>query len=216
MTYYAYRQCDGNVSSLVILQPMLAFPNMVLGDVVMFNNGGKYNCWELINNSGTLSQYLGQYLNTYNSLTNYFTEIADVIPAGESACKKCIEKATILSTPKLVRCKLEFSYRNDCIANNSGKVYLNSALIYEWIEGSPIVSYNQSISINSGDIITISTIIDTNSTFVRTIINNNSLGDVIDTTVSVSNSESPYNYSYKLYCGKTENVLKLENICKIN
>jgi uncharacterized protein (TIGR02145 family) len=214
-TYYAYRECKKGSKSLVILQPMLAFPNMILGDVVLFDDEKKYSCWELINNSGTLSQYLGQYQNTYNSSTNYFTNIVNVTPAGATACEKCIEKVTLLTTTPLVRCKLDFLYRNNCVAANSGKVYLNSNLIYQWNQNGPIVSYNESIVIYSGDRISISTIIDTDNFFVQTIGTNDVDGIDINTTASVDNSMSPYNYSYKLYCGPTPNVLILENTCEI-
>jgi hypothetical protein len=211
--YYAYKECGGDSKSLVILQPMLASPNMILGDVVLFKDETKFSCWELINNLGTLSQYLGQYENTYNSSTNFFTQIVSVTSAVEGGCNKCLQKKDLLSAPTIVNCYLDFSYINNCVAANSGKVYLNSNLIYQWNQNGPITLYNQTIGFTSGDRILISTIIEQNSSFVQTIGTNDYNGVYSNSTDSVHNSMSPYNYSYKIYCGSSQNVLILENTC---
>lgn len=212
--YYAYRECNGDGESTVILQPMLALPDMVIGDTVLFMDiEGYYSCWELINNTGTLSQYLGLYLNTYNSETNYFTEVDGNI----YDCEICVENALGLNNPTPSECTLNFSFINYSVDDGYGSIYLNGNLIYQWFANSPLVNYSDIINVVDGDVITIDEFVggslvdgfatSTNGTIYQTI---NTYG--IDGNPIILNNtitSEYYYYNYVIRCGDTPNTLDI-------
>ena len=211
--YYAYRECGGDEKSLVILQPILVLPGMVLGDTILFNSGGVYTCWELIGNTLTLQQYQGLYVNTYNLVTNYFTNVSGEI---YKKCTECQSAADLLNHPVRKNCSLDFTYQNTCLNHGSGTVSINGNVIYEW--NGYIGSYNSNtdspITVNDGDEITIKGfLIDTRNILVIDITTNNISGDIVSEYEEVYGSQNDYQYSYVVYCGENRNVLSLTNIC---
>jgi hypothetical protein len=214
-TYYAYRQCGGNRDSLVILQSVLAINGMVLGDTILFTDGKENKaCWELINNTSTLNQYLGMYLNTYDSgNVNFFTNIDGEI----YDCEKCLD--TIKTNPIALKCPLDFKFSNRCRVEGNGKVLLGTTsgtvVLYSWV-GNVITTYSEVYSVNHGDTIIIMVdYIGQDNYLVMDIQTNDGLGEAL---TPVSNTiygvVQDYQYSYKVGCGKARNTLVLTNNCK--
>jgi hypothetical protein len=216
-TYYAYRQCGGVKESLVILQSVLAINGMVLGDTILFTDGKENKaCWELIGNTSTLNQYLGMYVNTYDSGTvNFFTNIDGEI----YDCEKCLDTIKSLTNPIGLKCPLDFKFSNRCRVEGNGKVLLGTALgtvvLYSWA-GNVITTYSEVYSVNHGDTITIMVdYIGQDNYLVMDIQSNDDLGEALN---PVSNTiygiVQDYQYSYKVGCGKARNTLVLRNNCK--
>ena len=213
-TYYAYRECSGNEKLPIVLQPMLAIEGMVLGDTILFtDNRGSMTCWELFENSGTLQQYQGLYSNTFNSETNYFTSINGEI----YNCEKCLEVVKSLNNPVSVnKCPLDFKFINRCrVEGGNGSVLLNNVVLYSWV-GNLITTYGDVYSVNHGDTITIKVdYIGQNNNLVINIQTNDGLGEslapISNTIVGVVHN---YEYFYKVGCGKAQNTLIINNICK--
>ena len=204
-TYYAYRECGGDKYSLVILQPMLAMNEMVLGQTILFNDRGKDTCWELIGDTLTLDQYQGIYTNTFNSETNYFTNN----DGNLYDCEKCID--TIKSIGVDIKCKLDFVHSNRCKGKGIGKVYINGIGIYSWNNGL-LTNYNTSFDITNGDIITIVvTEIEQGYSLTQDIRTYDGEGNPNNTTDIINGPTTSYEYSYKVGCGKENNVLSLIN-----
>jgi len=211
--YYAYRECGGDDKSLVILQPILALPGMVLNDTILFNSGGVHTCWELIGNTLTLQQYQGLYVNTYTSVTNYFTDVSGDI---YKKCTECQIAADLLNNPVHNNCSLDFTYQNTCLNGGSGTVSINDNVIYEW--NGYIGTYNSNtdspITVNDGDVITVNGfLIDTRNILVMTIESNDISGNSVSGYEEIYGLQTDYQYSYVVYCGGNPNVLNLTNIC---
>jgi hypothetical protein len=211
--YYAYRECGGDDKSLVILQPILALPGMVLNDTILFNSGGVHTCWELIGNTLTLQQYQGLYVNTYTSVTNYFTDVSGDI---YKKCAECQRAADLLNNPVHNNCSLDFTYQNTCLNGGSGTVSINDNVIYEW--NGYIGTYNSNtdspITVNDGDVITVNGfLIDTRNILVMTIETNDISGNSVSGYEEIYGLQTDYQYSYVVYCGGNPNVLNLTNIC---
>ena len=207
-TYYAYRECGGDKYSLVILQPMLAMNEMVLGQTILFNDRGKDTCWELIGDTLTLDQYQGIYTNTFNSETNYFTNN----DGNLYDCEKCID--TIKSIGVDTKCKLDFVHSNRCKGKGKGKVFINGIGVYSWNNGL-LTNYNTSFDITNGDTVTIVvTEIEEGYSLTQDIRTYDGEGNPNNTTDIINGPTTSYEYSYKVGCGKENNVLSLINNCK--
>jgi hypothetical protein len=215
-TYYAYRQCGGVKESLVILQSVLAINGMVLGDTILFTDGKENKaCWELIGNTSTLNQYLGMYVNTYDSGTvNYFTSIDGEI----YDCEKCLDTIKSLTLVDVKECKLDFKFSNKCRGEGQGKVLLNNVngttVIYSW-DNNLITTYSQSYNVGQGDTITIlMNFIGENYSLIQDIKTYNGLGEPVVLNDTINGITNDYSYSYKVGCGKENNTLSLSHICK--
>ena len=210
-TYYAYRECGGNEKSLVVLQPMLAIEGMMLNETILFT-GEKDNktCWELIENSGTLTQYQSNYVNTYNSLDNYFTNIDGNI----YSCDDCLKQVKSLSNPvEVKRCPLDFKFSNRCRVEGNGSVLLNNVVLYSWV-GNVITTYGDVYSVNDGDTIIIKVdYIGQNNYLAMDIVTNAETGSVTINETIYGVVEN-YQYVYKVGCGNAQNTLVLTNKCK--
>jgi len=151
--YYVYSQCNTQpINSTVIIQPTLAIPDNVVGDVIL--NLTNNTCWTLINISSNLSQLINTYGGTTYS-NNYFAEVSGTIFSGQTGCNDCIAS---ISVPSQLTCPNPINLRNwsNCAdSDTSGTISINGVVAYSFTPTFNASDFIDTLPTHNGDIVTI-------------------------------------------------------------
>lgn len=146
ITYYVYQRCGTTPSPFnnVIIQPIYAIPNNVVGDVILDLNDN--TCWELIDVSIlSISQLQNIYqYNTYFS-TNYFTLIYGTIFNNLNPCEDCYKYVEAIPEPNSDKYVLvgPFNTQSEaCVAGNQTGSVLGTVTLTNGIQVNSQVYYN--------------------------------------------------------------------------
>ena len=210
--YYVYSGCvtAGSPITNTIIQPVIALPGMVIGNVIL--DTVNVICWELIDISFNLSQLQNLYPNNYTSSTNHIVENSGeifVTNGDVSACSECEKIRETLTPVPPESCVLTVNRTsfNRCRFNNfSGKVYINGVEVYSFT--TPPSSDNVSLfPVNTGDAITVEMTVP-NVVGVEGSFN---IDDIDENGAPFQYSSPIFNnqticYTYRTYCGGKTSV----------
>jgi uncharacterized protein (TIGR02145 family) len=151
--YYVYSQCNTQpINSTVIIQPTLAIPDNVVGDVIL--NLTNNTCWTLLQTSYDLSQLINTYGGTTYS-NNYFAEVSGTIFSGQTGCNDCIASIPV---PSPLTCPNPINLRNwsNCDeADTSGTISINGVVVYSFTSSFNTNDFIDILPTHNGDIVTI-------------------------------------------------------------